>query len=528
MITVRKLLFAIIFLSLVSAGCAFGSAANVYITQNGSPTGSCTSNVQTPAFVTTAGNWGSGSSQIGPGTTVLFCGTFNLSVGSSLASFLGSGNSTSPVTFKLDSNAIIQSPAMGSDSAGAFNCNGKSYVTVDGDGTGTIENTANGTGLANARSSSGLYFSNCTNAVVNGLVIKNIYLNQENNSSGSGQYTADIACGGVTTTGSTCTGMQIYNNTLNNARAGININFDSGNDASKVAIYNNTISDHAWGITFAADNASSTASGVIIHDNNINSFLNWTDNVATYHTDGLILYNDVNAKSYDTYQIYNNHFSGSLGKYSATGYIACGRMSTCTIFNNVMVDTGSTPAYGYIWLYTPNGPDSVYNNTLVASSGGGFGVTLGDDAGLGGGTTSNLTVKDNIFINVTVGIHDYRSLTTDVAASDNNVWRTPSGDAPQFATNDGSEFSYATWQKDGFDLNSTTSDPLLASNYVPQSGSSAIGLGANLTPLNVPPLDVDMAGNPRPASGGVSWVSGAFNNTSGGLAPPTGLVAVVK
>ncbi|MFZ0796372.1 MAG: hypothetical protein WCA13_07815 [Terriglobales bacterium] len=523
MIAVRRLLLIVSFISIVSAGSAFGSATNIYITANGSPSGNCTTNVQTPAFVTTAGNWGSGSGQIGSGTTVLFCGTFTLPVGGSLASFLGSGTSSNAITFKLDSNAVIQSQAMGSASSGAFNCSGKSYVTVDGGSNGIIQNTANGTGLTKSQASQGLYFVNCINIVVKNLNIQNIYQNAGSNSHATdthGVNTSDVYFDNGNSTGA-----QIFNNTLNDARTGIAMNFDDGGDASNVLIYGNTISDHGWSIQFGADNSSSTASGVVIHDNNISGWTNWQFPDDTYHTDGLILYNDSGrSAAYDTYTIYNNQFSGTLGNGSPTGYIACGVMSTCTIFNNLMVDNGSYPSWGYIWLYTPNGTDAVYNNTLIASSNGGVGVTLGDDAGLGGGTASHLTVKNNIFTNVTYGLHDYRSLTTDITASDENVWRTPSGSAPAFETNDSTQISFATWQNDGFDVSSTTSDPKLGSNYVPQSGSSAIGLGANLTGLDISSLDFDMADSPRPGSG--SWVAGTYD-AAGGPAPPQGLVAVV-
>lgn len=444
MTAVRRLLLFVSFISIVSAGSAFGSATDIYITQNGSPSGSCTTNVQTPAFVNNAANWGAASGQIGQSTTVLFCGTFNLSVGASLASFLGSGTSGNPVTFKLDAGAVITSPAMGGASAGAFNCNGKSYVTLDGGTNGIIQNTANGTGLANSRASQGLYFSGCPNAVVTGLTIQNIYQNQGSSPGAAdtnGANTADIYLTGNST------GSEISNNKLSNARTGVLISFDSGADASNDAIFGNTISDHGWGITIGADYAASTATNVAIHDNNFSNWTNWQFPSSAYHTDGIILFNDVTGGAYQTYSIYNNSFSGSLGNGSATGYIACGLMSTCTIFNNLMVDTGTTPCYGYIWLYTPNGPDSVYNNTLVGSSAASnIAITLGDPGPGPGPTHSALTVNNNIFINIATGLHDYQVLTSDVAASDHNVLRTGSGAAPRMSSNDSNPISFATWQ----------------------------------------------------------------------------------
>src|ERR1019366_4356515 len=135
---------------LVMASTAF--ANNIYITQSGSAAGSCTSSVQTPAFFNAAANWGSGASQIGPGTTVLLCGTFTGSAGSTLLTFQGSGTSGSPITLKFDTNALLTAPYWAGGS-GAINVNSRSYVTIDGGTNGTIQNTANGTSLTYQKSS---------------------------------------------------------------------------------------------------------------------------------------------------------------------------------------------------------------------------------------------------------------------------------------------------------------------------------------------------------------------------------------
>ena len=376
---VRKLLFIVGFIAIVSAGSAFGSAANIYITQTGSPSGNCTTNVQTPAFVTNAANWGTGGSQIGPGTTVLFCGTFTLTTGTSLASFLGSGTAANLITFQLDTGAVIQSPAMGSASSGAFNCSGKSYVAVDGGTNGIIQNTANGTGLANHQASQGLYFVNCTNVIAKNLTIQNIYANL--GSSSGATDTNGVNSDDILFDEGKSTNDQVLNNKLSSARTGINVDFDGGGDASNFVISGNTISDNGWSVNMGADNAASTAAGVVIANNNISNWTNWQFPYSTYHTDGLILYNDVTGGSLLTFQIYNNYFTGTLGAGSPTGYIACGLMSTCAIFNNLLMDTGTNACYGYIWLYGHNGPDSVYNNTLVGSSAASnIAVTLGNQA----------------------------------------------------------------------------------------------------------------------------------------------------
>ena len=516
MTTVRTFFILGIFCALSSVAI-FGAVSSVSITQSGSASGNCTSNVQTPAFFNNSANWGSGASQIGPGTVVLFCGTFTGTAGQAGFTFQGSGSSTSPVTLKFDTGAVMTAPYWGGATTGAINCTGQSYVTVDGGTNGTIQNSANGTALGNHQSSYGLFFNSCPDAEIENLTIRNIYINQGGASTSTdvgGQNTGDISLQGKSTN------TKIHNNVLSNSRTGIWISFDSGGDASGIQLYNNTINDHPWSINIGADNTNSTASGVSIHDNVISDWSNWQFPIATYHTDGIIVYNDVTTAPIGTYSIYNNTFTGTLGNGSPTGYIACGETSACTIFNNVMVDTGSYACYGYIWLYISGGPDYVNNNTLIGSSttsGSSVAVTLDG---------SPVTVKNNIFLNVAIGLHDYATLNLDVVASDHNLWLTTGGGAPQVATNDSKWITYSAWQALGFDANSVTSNPLLSSTYVPQAGSPVIGRGANMTTMGISALDADKVGTPRAGTGNCTpgiagcWDAGAYAYSSASTPPP--------
>src|SRR5579863_506751 len=87
------------------ASLAFSSATDVYITQDGSSQGACTSNPQPVTFLNSSSNWGSGSSQIGPGTTVHLCGTISTAVTPG-----GNGASGNPVTILFESGASISAP----------------------------------------------------------------------------------------------------------------------------------------------------------------------------------------------------------------------------------------------------------------------------------------------------------------------------------------------------------------------------------------------------------------------------------
>lgn len=147
------------------------SAPNFWISQNGSGTMSgldaadaapCDATPSTPqtgcAAFNNSANWGNGSAQIGLGTIVHLSGTINAksSVTGCYLNVLGSGTSASPITIQFENGAILQSTAFGGQGAnggGAICVNGPSdssfysYIVINGQGTGTIQNTSDGTCL---------------------------------------------------------------------------------------------------------------------------------------------------------------------------------------------------------------------------------------------------------------------------------------------------------------------------------------------------------------------------------------------
>ncbi len=547
MIAVRKLLFAIIFLSLVSAGCAFGSAANVYITPNGSPTGNCSSNVQTPAFVTTSGNWGSGSTQIGPGTTVLFCGTFNLAAGASGLTVQGNGTSTNGITIAFDTGAILQSPAFagfGSSYGAGIVINGFSYITVDGKNTGTIQNTLNGspgqTCLSGAcsvkQSSLGFYIHKTTGVEVKNLTVRNIYMDKNAEQSNAAFYSGDLYTDGPNSS------LTIDGNTLKDAHVGAWISFDNGSTTANV--FNNTIAHHAWQISAANGSSSSSSANINIYSNTISDYSDWNaGGDGSFHTDGIIDFTASGAPMFNP-QIYDNYFYGDLdgGTGSGTAHIDCGttnKSSSCTVFNNVVDMSGSTHCAAAIWIEGVQG--QIYNNTLIGPSkcltGASYGVVFQG--------TEN-TLVNNIISSVTYFYGDpgpYGNVATEIAASDHNIFYNCLGGNSCWAFGQGNWSTLAAWSAaQGKDKNSSPANPLLTASYTLGTGSPAIGLGddmdsalgldpccKSLTPvqanIGVNALAYDKTLVARTTSG--SWNSGAYEGAGSALAPPTGLVATV-
>jgi hypothetical protein len=497
-------------------------ANDIYIAPSsvGSGAGTSCGNAQTFSYFNASGNWNSNPTgvQIGPGSTVHVCsGTYTGALNATALRFQLAGTSGRPVTLVCDQGtATFTSPAW-SSTTGAITSSAGGYLVLNGGGNCTISNLANGTGLANSQTSYGIYLSSCTNCVVENWVIKNIYINQGSNSSATdtnGENTVDIEFAGASTN-SIASG-----NTVSQAKTGIQFAPDPNGDASNIQISGNSVSDTDWGINVGGGDSGDTINNIVIKGNTITNWTNWQFPTNVYHQDGVILFNAGNPAAGLTATIYNNYVYGNLGIGSPTGFLYCADFTSCTVYNNLLVNTGNT-IDGIIWLGqgTNLGRNfSVYNNTIVSNQ---------NDIAITLAINGHATFQNNLVFGVNAGIHDYNNLTADVALSNNNVWRTGSGTAPDMATNDSSYITYATWQGYGYDASSSTGNPNLSGTYGLQAGSSAIGLGANLASFGLASLDQDMALNPRPGTPGSlvpvgSWDVGVYNST---IAPaaPTGL-----
>lgn len=558
MIAVRKLLIVVGFILTVSAGSAFGSATNIYITQTGSSSGNCTTNVQTLAFFNSASNWGSGESQIGPGTTVLLCGTFTLSAGSTGLSVQGSGASGNPVVLKFDTNASLQAPYFStndgsSPTSGAITISGRNYVLIDG-GTacgfnpvtnvsggacnGTISSTADGTSLTYQKQNAGIYLNNVTGIEIRNIGISGIYLR-----TGAGSSDASAASGSADVwIEGPATNCSVHDSSLSDSHIGVLGDIDAGTFTT-LNIYNNEIAHHGWGINVGGGDNGSTGTGINIYGNEFTNWNNWADANATYHTDGIITYSDGSTASGSsiTGNIYNNYFHGDLGGGTGSNavsyYVSLGVNSLYNVFNNVLDNTGGANIYGGLinvsgvisGSYPQNG-NLIANNTLVLN-----GL---QDACIGNNGTATFKVYNNICSGIEVGYEFELSSYSPLAGNYNNFYSmgylgcNNEGPGPPNCIS-----SLSSWRSTtGQDANSSTGNPLLTT-YIPQSGSPVIGLSKNLYSLGITALNSDKAGNPRlvlgtscsPTVGTAGcWDAGAYEyGSSGPPTPPTSLAAVV-
>lgn len=507
---------------LLSILTSLSYGSDIYIAQNsaGTNSGADCSNAHSVSWF---------NSNATGGNIYHLCGTFTGTAGSTMLT-PPSGASDNVLTILFESGAVMSAPYWGGGTAGAINIIGKGYIIIDGGMNGVIKNTANGTALAYHQASQGIYISNSNNIEIKNLTIQNIYANGGSNPNASD--TNGINTNNILLSGNN-NNISINNNTLTASRTGVRVDFDRSK-IDKIDIHNNIISDHCWGIMIGAGSGGESATNVSIHGNEITDYLNWqcpanaafcTNKTDAYHTDGIILYQPRGNATIFSPKIYNNYIHGDLGAASPTAYIYCtygggaGTTSTsCIIYNNLLVNDGAHNT----WLLSTGENTSghlIYNNTLIGrSSAGGTAMML---------SGTNITVKNNIVVNVRVGIGSYKFIPDVLTASNNNVWyniNSGSTDAI-FSGNDGGNwYSWSQWQALGFDANSSIFNPQLNASYqISSASSSAYRRGANLTGESIPFLDYDKSGIQRPVSG--PWDAGVYQS-SGKLPFPPSIISI--
>jgi hypothetical protein len=516
----------------LGTSCSVALANDVYIAQAaaGSAIGSSCANALVYTYFNNGGNWTSGTpsgTQIGPGTTVHLCGTFTASAGASnYLQFQGSGTSGNPITLIFASGAIIQAPYW---SGAAIEMSG-SYLIVNGNNTGTIQATANGTGLANAQDNGiGVDSGNgCTNCIIENLTVTNIYVHSctlpiSNCTDEGGQNTYGIRA--VTGNNTTITG-----NTVNNMKWCVFYVYGTSNTGTQIS--NNTISNCDHGVVFGDQNDSADSGNGSIFGNNISNMNNWDDAGDYNHHDGVHTWANHTGSTY-TVLLYSNSLHGNGGANFNTWIGIEAGSNGSTIFNNVVnMQSNCVGGAGLLGLFSGGGPyggnNAIYNNTIQGNGGSDNCEGIGIQEQTGG-----TIVKNNIVMNT--GTFAYIPASGQVSSIDHNLYYNA---ANGYWCPSNIEVSFSVWRSGcTYDLNGANSNPSLASGMTPNSGSPAIGLGANLSSLGIAALDTDMAGVTRASTGtctpGVAgcWDAGAYQyqtSTSSSPTAPTSLVATVQ
>ena len=493
------------------------SGPNFYVAETaaGNENGSDCNDALSVNWLNSASSWGGGggaSSQIGPGDIVHLCGTIAKPI-----SVLGSGTSGNPITIHFETNAKMSAPYWPQQSGGgggAITIRQQDCVTIDGGTDGVIEATDNGTAFDYQLGSVGVDGISASYLTVENLTVNNMYVHTSDGVDGEGTT-------GIRDWGEQGTGFSHFiatNNTVHDAYDGIYMDYGI---VSNVEISHNTIYDVNWGGALGERDSSATASDISIHDNHIYSFANWDESTdGPNHHNGFFIWSQTDGTVNDV-NVYNNTIGPNFGQHSTSAlYFSASDEAYLTdihVYNNIFVATDSCPSPGMVTGIA----NDVFDNTFIGSGG----CTALDLSG-----NDPYIVKNNIFSDVGTAIFLSYSPFPHLSSDDNLFYPAPDPSAIYYAiSNNGNadSLTLAEWQAQGLDDDSTFADPKLSGAYIPQSGSAAIGAGADLTSLGIASLDSDIVGTSRP-TGCAPWDIGAYESAGGSGGSTSCTLSVTK
>jgi len=468
-------------------------AKDFYLAQNvgGRGDGGDCTNALPYSFFNNAANWGSGSAQIGPGTTVHLCGvitTFNGATYDYLV-FRGSGSSGQPITLKWEPGAKISVPSCGSGSCILFS--GKSYLVLDGGSNGVVEETDNGSSLGHHDRHTALYGRPCNHCEFKNLILRNIYVHT--------LASDDIGADGLTVSGP---GISMHHMSCTHASGCFTISVSGADDS--VEMYNLESDNTNHCMTIAANGAGYVLASARIHDNSCHDFANWDSSSNAFHHDGIHIY-ALNGASFRDVWVYNNVFSGDPGVNATSFVYVTGGVADSFFFNNVML----TPAGKYFnnGAFCAGGEQiSIYNNLIL-------GGTAASGLCLAASGTG-IAVRNNV-VGQCSGLVALAAGTTFVERGlDHNLY----GAGQNWKTGDTFYYTLEQWKAaSGEGAHSLlTADLKLDEGGRPQPGSPAIGAGANLSYYAIAALNADKLGDPRPSCS--AWDAGPYNHFPGPMA----------
>lgn len=517
---------AVLVCSFLAAKPASASLAFVYVAQNQAGAGGGNSCIDAKAatFFNTSGNWGAGSTQIGPDTTVHWCGSGTAGANAGpILTFQGSGTSGHPITLLFESGSSM-SATYWNPANGAIFASGKSFFTIDGASNGQIYNTLNGKagatcpgGTCNTQhSSNGIVMNNVKNYTVQNMNVHDIFVNTASGGGGAVEGVSGACFDTENDSNSGASNVTITHNICRNSGTGSYYSFGS-TDGGLVVSYN-TISKINWGIAMGPQASGKTMNGAYIHNNNVQDFDNWDDHTGAYnyHHDGIFQFAGQTGSNVTNTIVDSNFVGGAFGFGTSAMYFdnlnGSGLTMTATVTNNVVRFTscGGEGNGGSTAQNEGSGPVNIkyYNNTL-----------WGADTIQGiwvEGTSVTVDSRNNIFFHWD-NLLQMTGGASIPATTDYNLYNSW---ASNIVVNGGSQYgSLASWQSaSGKDTHSTSSAPNLnATTYVPGVGSAAINAGTNLTSLGISQLNTDYYGIARPSVG--AWDIGAVQ--SGSTPPPT-------
>ncbi len=498
----------------LAAAFTLASANNVYIAQNpnGTSSGNDCDNAYGYSFFNNARNWGTGSTLIGPGTTVHICGTVTFPAGTAGLTARGSGVTGNPITILFEKDAMLQSPYFlngGSSAGGAINVANLSHIVIDGGANGVIQNTANGTSprFPNQAATIGICADASTDVTIRNLTIRNMYVRTSTRDSSIDQTQLNsihaIQANQLT----------IDRVTLHDAGWHLAI---YGNE---VTVSNSDVYNMDHGI--ASGLGQTGYSGLYIFGNHFHDMAAWDDTTGanSYHHDAVHLWGEGGPGGWSNVYIYNNRFDGDAGTPNAWIYFEY-VLGPSYIFNNVFTSLPGSSFPSELGPFGGMTTQFIVNNTMY-----GYAPAGCKNSGAVGFASQSpgITMKNNIFADQYVTVYLKAPASLAPGGLDNNVYGNTSiacqGGAHTWSFQGNDIQSLAAWKAaTGQDAEAILADPsqlrLSSDTGAPRPGSVAIGAGANLTSMCsgvLAALCKDIEGNHRPSRG--PWDAGAYQTS---------------
>lgn len=480
----RLLLAAFLFL-------AFGAASRAetfYVSQLGGVVAGGTNcnghtAISAAAFNNSA-NWANPkvAGKIGPGDTVWLCGTITGSANTTGLALQNNGLSGFPITINADSTFILQAPfwasSVGGVNAGGITCGpNRSWIILDGQNQGVVQNTANGSRLANSQASTGISCLGASNVTIQKWTVSNMYIEVAGDTGiGDGSFIKALDFSG--------SHINSNHNIFNDCGWCHFSSFANGDTDVDFGFNTFTAFNHAYAYATTGANA---ATNVRIHDSDMSNASNWQNAGCSYHNDGLHFFG-VAGSSLDNLAVYNNYFHGPWGP-CITGFIFTeGGGSTVHVvsssyYGNVgIVPAGSaTNTNGWFGIFSGSGTTKVYNNTIIGPSAATNAVSFNI------GSLSNLTYEGNV-VSGFGSVVNFGNLSGTTTVN-NNYYDTFCNSGNCFIFNGSFKGSFSAWKTAlaaasvvGADAASIqTANPFVGADGTPTVSSPFLTAGLNLT-----------------------------------------------
>lgn len=450
------------------------------------------------------------------GDTVVLNGTFTTQLVPPT-----SGSSGNPITYQFASGAKFSKAYWSTSPNGAIYINGKNYITIDG-GTadnGVIENTANGTALANQQNSNGISINGGSN-----ITLKNLYVSlyQRTPDTDDSTGSAGVGIKGVYVV--SCNNLLIEDCTIADCKLGTDI-YQDGVTGTTI-IRNSSFPRDSTHIQITTGNNNCTGT-VSIYGNTFSDGYYWdyaTPALDIFHNDGIHMFTGTG--DFSRVEIYQNDMFADYGAHCTGVIFLEGDYGDVVIYSN-LIGTKAQKFEGAVNVSSRStGSTLVLNGNTFRGGGtsaptGGNAVYINDQDG---GEWTSIVAYNNIFYNFyTVWAIPDDNATSAFDLNYNSYYNISNFSGrytPPASDQTGSSGTLAAWKTylggASDEVNSITTNPLFtneASDLTLQSGSPAKDTGATLSS----PYNVTVLGNTR--TGSFDMGAYEFGESSGATTP---------